>query len=121
MEDIYDTTIVCGQCHKTTEKAIISKDGFRIRAWHCVKCGKKWLHPADTKAYEDFLKIKQMQFNVKLRQVGNSWAISIPKEIIQFEAVKATKTVHVSLDEPNRVTISFTSISKIIKDESGGK
>jgi len=115
MEDIYETTIVCGKCHKKTEKGTVIKNGFRIRAWKCPHCGKKWLHPGDLAEYEEFSKLKHRDFQVKLRLVGNSWAISIPKEIIDYEEVKASKTVRLSLDEPGRVSIKFTKIRKIIK------
>ena len=115
MEDIYETTIICGKCHKATEKGVVIKDGFRIRAWMCPNCGKKYLHPGDTAEYGQFRKLQQREFEVKLRLVGNSWAISIPKEIIDFEEVTASKPVHLSLDEPGRLSISFTKIRKIIK------
>ena len=69
--------------------------------------------------YEGFKRLKQRDFEVKLRQVGNSWSVSIPKEIIQFEAVKATKFVRLSLDNPGKVSISFTQIKKNYKQGWG--
>ncbi|MBU2639025.1 MAG: hypothetical protein KJ955_08685, partial [Nanoarchaeota archaeon] len=106
--------IVCGDCHKATVKGELRKDGFTIRAWKCPKCGKVWRHPLDMSEYEKFKLLRQRDFEVKLRQVGNSWTVSIPKEIIQFEDVKATKVVRLSLDNPGRVSISFTKIKRVI-------
>ncbi|PIZ83683.1 hypothetical protein COX97_00755, partial [Candidatus Pacearchaeota archaeon CG_4_10_14_0_2_um_filter_05_32_18] len=31
-----------------------------------------------------FLKLRNKQFNVKLRMVGNSYTVSIPREIVNF-------------------------------------
>lgn len=115
MSDIFNADIVCGECHKPTVKGEVLKEGFRIRAWRCPKCGKVWHHPLDMAEYERFRQLRERDFEVKLRQVGNSWTVSIPKEIIQFEDVKATKVVRLSLDNPGRVSISFTKIKRVIK------
>ncbi|MBU2589580.1 MAG: hypothetical protein KKA65_00945 [Nanoarchaeota archaeon] len=115
MADIYDATIICDHCSKPTDKAILVKNGFKIRAWFCRKCKKEWLHPSDLAAYNAFKRLKERDFRVKLRLVGNSWAISIPKEIIEYEDVTVSKTVQLSLDEPGRLSIFFTSMRKIIK------
>ena len=85
MKDIFDAAIVCEDCNRKTEKGAIQKDGFQLRFWKCPSCGKQWFHPADLKDYENFNKLKQREFAVKLRMVGNSWSISIPKEIINFQ------------------------------------
>lgn len=66
------------------EKIILIKDGFKIRAVNCPSCSNKILHPEDLRDYEQFKKMKDKQFKVKLRFVGNSYAVSIPKEIIDF-------------------------------------
>ncbi len=115
MADIYDATIVCDSCNKPTEKVVIEKNGFEMRAWLCKRCHKKWFHPSDLAAYNAFKKLRERDFRVKLRLVGNSWAISIPKEIIEYEDVKTSKTVRLSLDEPGRVSIFFTRLRKFIK------
>lgn len=119
MADIFGADIVCDACKTKATKGEILKEGFKIRAWRCPKCGKIWPHPLDMAQYEDFKRLKQRDFEVKLRQVGNSWSVSIPKEIINFEAVKATKLVRLSLDNPGRVSISFTQIKRIINKDGG--
>ena len=90
-------------------------NGFEIRAWKCPNCKQEWYHPMDMECYKQYMELKQRHFKVKLRVIGNSWAISIPKEIIQFEEVKESKPVQLSLDEPGKITIKFTRIRKIIK------
>ena len=67
MADIFETTIICNKCNKKAKKAIAIKDGHKIRYAFCPKCNKKWPHPLDLQRYNDFQKIKQKQFKVKLR------------------------------------------------------
>ena len=68
------------------------------------------------KAYERYLQLKKKDFQVKLRSVGNSWVISIPKEIIRFQQDKTkTQIVKLNLDEPGKITLKFARIRKLIK------
>ena len=120
MKDIFEATIVCEKCHKRAEKGRLVKDGFEIRALKCPSCGETWLHPADMKDYERFMEMKRKQFQVKLRMVGNSFAVSIPREIIEFEKVRHDEIVSVSMDSPNRVTLFFSKTSKTLLRKKPG-
>jgi len=66
------------------KKANLVRNGFEMRALVCEKCGNKIIHPQDELEYKNFLGLKNKIFKVKLRLVGNSYAVSIPKEIISF-------------------------------------
>ena len=52
MTDLFNTTILCDNCNKVTQKIIIDKDNFKIRAAKCNDCNKTWYHPTDIKEYE---------------------------------------------------------------------
>lgn len=110
MEDIYQSTIVCDNCNKPTTKSDVIKKGFKIRIWHCQACNKQWYHPGDMAAYKNYINLQQRDFEVKLRQVGNSWAVSIPKEIIKFEDITHTKVVKMSMQQPGRLTLFFRKV-----------
>ncbi len=84
MTDIFDTAISCKRCNRAMEQAIVNRQGFELRAVKCPKCGDTIIHPADLNGLEHFNNLKGKEFNVKLRMVGNSHAISIPKEMIDF-------------------------------------
>lgn len=84
MTDIFDNTILCKQCKQEMQKTIVNKNGFELRALKCDKCKSQIIHPADINGYEKFNNIKGKTYNVKLRVIGNSHAISIPKEIVNF-------------------------------------
>jgi len=65
-------------------KAKLAKNGFILSAMVCPKCGYKIIHPADEQEYHKFINLKNKEFRVKMRLVGNSYAVSIPKEIVSF-------------------------------------
>jgi hypothetical protein len=66
------------------QRAKIAKNGFIFRAVVCPKCNDKILHPSDEHEYNKFINLKNKVFHVKMRMVGNSYAVSIPKEIVSF-------------------------------------
>ena len=84
MTDIFDTQIVCKQCQCEMQHTVVSKEGFELRAVQCPQCKDKVIHPADVHAIAEFDALRGKTFMVKLRMVGNSHAISIPKEIVDF-------------------------------------
>ena len=121
MEDLFNTTILCNNCNRETKKSYIEKEGFNIRARECPQCRKIWPHPADMQDYENFLKIKNKNFQVKLRYVGNSYAVSIPREIIQFESEmqqekEISKIIYMSLESPEKLSLFFSKkVRRILK------
>jgi len=82
--DIFDNPILCKKCRKEMKKIEIGKDGFLLRAVECSKCGNKVLHPQDEAEYNKFKKLRDKTYRVKMRIVGNSYAVSIPREIVKF-------------------------------------
>jgi DNA-directed RNA polymerase subunit M/transcription elongation factor TFIIS len=82
--DIFDNTILCNKCNTKMQKAKIVKNNFIFRAVVCPKCGEKIVHPNDEVEYGRFTTLKNKEFHVKMRLVGNSYAVSIPKEIVSF-------------------------------------
>ena len=84
MTDIFNNKILCGKCDVQMMPFNISKNGFVLRAVECPRCHARIVHPKDEQEYNDFIELKKKQFNVKMRYVGNSYAVSIPKEIVNF-------------------------------------
>src|SRR3989344_9395931 len=121
MKDIFETTILCDDCNQKTEKIISNKEGYRIRAWRCNSCQKVWSHPADMEEYGNFQKLHNKQFQVKLRVVGNSYTISIPREIIEFEEElrrEMNSMIRLSLDSPEKISIYFSGqLKRFMKDD----
>jgi len=108
--DIFDNTILCKDCDKKMERAEILKNGYILRAVVCHKCNEKIIHPKDEENFNKFVNLKNKEFNVKMRLVGNSYAVSIPKEIVSF--MNAQKKimddmVRLCFEDMGRVSLNF--------------
>lgn len=82
--DIFENPVLCKNCNIRMKNAKLIRNGFEMRALLCDKCGNKIIHPSDEEEYSKFLSLKGKIFKVKMRIVGNSYAVSIPKEIVDF-------------------------------------
>ena len=110
MTDIFDATILCKDCACRMEPVIINKSGVRLRAIECPECKDHIIHPSDVNAVENFKNIKGKTYSVKLRIVGNSHAISIPKEIINFIREQENimdNMVKLCFEDMNRLSLEF--------------
>jgi len=120
--DIFDNTILCKSCDKKMQKANVAKNGFLFRAMICEGCNEKILHPLDEENYNKFINLRNKEFSVKMRLVGNSYAVSIPKEIVSFmntqekEFNELDKMVKLCFEEMGRVSLSFgESLNEIVR------
>lgn len=84
MSDLFDNTILCKDCEVKMKPINIEKNGFILRAVQCPKCNAHVIHPKDEEEFRQFVLLKNKTFKVKMRIVGNSYAVSIPKEIVEF-------------------------------------
>jgi hypothetical protein len=84
MKDIFDAKIVCERCDLQMKPAVVAHRGFEVRVVQCPKCNEAIVHPADAERVKHYDHLKNKQYTVKLRVVGNSHAISIPKELLEF-------------------------------------
>ena len=95
------------------------KNNFLFRALVCPKCNEKIIHPADEAEYEKFTNLKNKEFHVKMRLVGNSYAVSIPKEIVSFmrEQEKIMDDmVKLCFEDMGKLSLNFREENKEIKD-----
>lgn len=114
MTDIFDQKILCRKCDSEMQKSEISKNGFVFRAVSCSngKCNEKIIHPADEAEYNKFINLKNKDFRVKMRMVGNSYAVSIPMEIVQFmneQKRKMDEMVKLSFEDMGRLSLNFNN------------
>lgn len=84
MTDIFDAKVLCKHCDEQMEQTVVKREGTDLRALRCLNCGDVIIHPADLNALNQFQNLRGKIFSVKLRVIGNSHAISIPKEIVEF-------------------------------------
>ena len=110
MLDIFDNTILCNKCDAKMKKSEISKNGFLLRFVVCPNCKEKLVHPVDEQEYNKFINLKNKEFRVKMRIVGNSYTVSIPKEIVSFirEQEKIMDDmVRLCFEEAGRLSLNF--------------
>jgi len=97
------------------KKANVAKNGFVFRAVVCPKCSDKIIHPVDEQEYNRFVDLKNKEFRVKMRLVGNSYAVSIPKEIVSFmnEQEKIMdEMVKLCFEDFGRLSLNFNEVKK---------
>jgi hypothetical protein len=119
--DIFDNTILCKNCDKKMEKAEILRNGYILRAVLCPKCHEKIIHPVDEQNYNKFINLRNKEFNVKMRLVGNSYAVSIPKEIVSFMNTQEKimdDMVKLCFEEMGKVSLNFNNDSNQNKTNS---
>jgi len=110
MTDIFNSTILCNHCGVKMEKQNVAKNGFVLRAMVCPKCNDKVIHPIDEAEYEKFVSLKNKDFRVKMRLVGNSYAVSIPMEIVSFireQEKQMNDMVKLCFEESGRLSLDF--------------
>lgn len=108
--DIFDNPILCNKCNSRMKKVGIEKNGFIFRAMVCPKCNEKIIHPVDEYEYNRFINLKNKEFRVKMRLVGNSYAVSIPKEILSFmneQKRMADDMVRLCFEEMGKLSLNF--------------
>jgi len=97
--DIFENTVLCKNCGKKMKPAYLEKEGFRIRALKCPSCSNQILHPSDIEEYNKFKSLRNRQFQVKLRLVGNSYTVSIPREIVNFMKEEEPENIHAKIQD----------------------
>ncbi|MFH1607783.1 MAG: hypothetical protein ABIA78_01490 [archaeon] len=115
MQDIFDNTILCKKCETKMEKAKMVKNGFLFRIMICPKCKDKLIHPVDEHEYNRFINLKNKEFRVKMRLVGNSHTVSIPKEIVSFmhEQKKIMDDmVRLCFEDVGKLSLNFNEVRK---------
>ena len=121
MEDIFDHIILCSKCNKKMQPKLLTRNGFNLRTVKCEHCGKSIVHPEDKKEYEEFIKLKQKEYNVKMRMVGNSYAVSIPREIVDFMQEQENimnNMVKLCFEEAGKISLDFDSHnSRVVSSE----
>lgn len=110
MVDIFEYPVLCNKCNKPMVNSLISKNGFNLRIKKCDKCSEILIHPEDRLEYENFMRLKKKEFEVKMRMVGNSYAVSIPREIVDFmkdQERMVNDMVRLSFEDFGKVSLMF--------------
>ena len=125
MKDVFDATILCKACRIEMTPLALVKSGFRMRAVECPRCKDKIIHPADVNNYNYYNHLRGKTYSVKLRLVGNSHAVSIPKEIVDFinEMNQRMRTdmndvVRMCFDDFGKLSLNFFDEASFISKQN---
>ncbi len=119
-EDIFDNPILCKNCSVKMHKVQFLKNGFSFRAVQCAKCGNRIIHPDDKQEYERYICLRNKHYAVKLRMVGNSYTVSIPREIVNFinEQNKIMdELVSLNFERMGKLSLIFNNTERVEKLE----
>lgn len=112
MEDLFNKKILCDECERVMKPSLISKNGFNLRVLKCDKCNEIIVHPTDEKEYEEFIRLKNKEYEMKMRRVGNSYTVSIPMEIVSFmqdQDSMIDNMVRMCFQEPGKISMKFNT------------
>lgn len=116
--DIFDNTIICKNCDREMKRVQFLKNGFTFRAVQCIKCGQRIIHPEDKVEYEHYMQLRGKRYSVKLRMVGNSYTVSIPREIVNFINEQdriMDELVSLSFERMGKISLVF---DKMLEEEN---
>ena len=112
MQDIFEYDIICDKCGEKMENSLMSRNGFNLRIKKCNSCGDVIVHPEDRAEYDNFVRLKKKEYEVKMRMVGNSYAVSIPREIVDFmkdQENMVNNMVRLSFQDFGRLSLMFNT------------
>lgn len=115
MVDVFEHKVLCKKCDSVMEHATVIRNGFKLRALVCPHGHDKIIHPADEEEYRRFKELRGKEFRVKMRIVGNSYAVSIPKEIVSFmyEQEKfMNDMVRLCFEDAGKLSLTFNEIEE---------
>ena len=113
MSDLFDHPVLCTQCNQLMHRENTLQEGFPLRLWECSPCSTRVFHPGDLQDYQAYQRLHQQQFQVKLRRVGNSFCVSIPKELIDYhQERKFQQVVRLHLEHPGKINVIFIQRSE---------
>jgi len=82
---------VC-HCGGKTKKVQTTWKGFPVRAWKCERCNEEIFHPLDAqRALAIGKAIKNKEFDVKIRKVGKSLTMTIPRRLAEMFGLREGK------------------------------
>ena len=116
MKTTRDAQILCSSCNSKTQEKIHINKGYKLRFHECINCKEKYYNPLDLKQFKEFQNIRNKRFQVKLRMVGNSFSVTIPREIIEFEErfaqieKEVNQMLRLHLEEPGKVSLRFREL-----------
>jgi len=97
------------------KKIKVLKNGFIFRTLQCLSCNNKIVHPDDEREYKNYINLRNKNYRVKMRMVGNSYTISIPREIVNFineQNRVMDDMVRLSMEKMGKLSLVFDELTE---------
>jgi predicted oxidoreductase len=80
-------------------------DGYIVRGWECSSCGEKFIHPADAQYVLAIKKLEREKLEGKITKAGNSYALRLPKKLVDALGYKVGEKIEIVLKGPKKVQL----------------
>ena len=95
------------ECGSMASKSAVKYKDYEVRGWICKKCKKEYMHPEDSIKISRLEELKKSGIKVKIRTVGQSLVITLPKELANLYGLEQGETVELSPENFRKIEISL--------------
>ena len=93
------------ECGGMAGKSTVNYKGYEVRGWTCKKCKKEYIHPEDSLKISKLEALKKNGIKVKVRTVGQSLVITLPKELVELYGLEKGEFVELTPGSLNKIEI----------------
>lgn len=98
-----DIKCLCGKLAKPTRK--MNLEGYSVRGWECLSCGEKFINPEDANFVLAIKKLEKEKLKGKITKTGNSYALRLPKKLVDSVGYKVGDVVEINLKGPKKIEL----------------
>lgn len=95
------------ECGAMASKRTIKYKDYEVRGWVCEKCKKEYIHPEDSLKISKLEALKKEHVKVKIRTVGQSLVITLPKEVAEVYDLEKGETVELLPENFKKLRIAL--------------
>ncbi len=81
------------ECGGMARRSAVKYKDYEVRGWVCKKCKKEYVHPEDSLKISKLEALKKTGVKVKIRTVGQSLVITLPKELAELYGLEKGEIV----------------------------
>jgi hypothetical protein len=106
-KEVMKKEIVKCVCGKWTKPKMFKIDGFDVRGSECPKCNEGYLNGEDANLVYKFNQLKKQKLKATITTTGSSYAIRIPKALVELFKLKKGKKINISLKDLHTIQMDL--------------
>ncbi len=95
------------ECGGKASRSTVKYKDYEVRGWVCKKCKKEYINPEDSLKISKMEALKKSGVKVKIRNVGQSLVITLPKELAELYGLQKGETVELSPENFKKIEIGI--------------